>query len=136
MKQKYRFKVDKLVRDKLPEIIRSRGAEISEYIMEQDEYIQRLKNKLLEESEEVLDAQNLVELKEELADVLEVIASIAKAHDISLDEIRNIQEQKKLEKGGFDKRIYCSFVEIDAIHKEVIDGYRKQPEKYPEVECE
>jgi predicted house-cleaning noncanonical NTP pyrophosphatase (MazG superfamily)/chloramphenicol 3-O-phosphotransferase len=104
--QTQRFKVDKLIRDKIPDIIRaSAGIDLSTRIMEQDEYLQRLKDKLLEESKEVIASGSEKEMREELADVLEVMLSLAKAYGMEFADIQQAAEQKRADKGGFDNKI-------------------------------
>lgn len=53
MIQTHRFKVDKLIRDKLPQIMRSSGIQVFERVMGKDEYLKRLKDKLLEEAKKL-----------------------------------------------------------------------------------
>jgi predicted house-cleaning noncanonical NTP pyrophosphatase (MazG superfamily) len=106
MTQTHRFKVDKLIRDKIPDIIRaSAGIDLSTRIMEQDEYLQRLKDKLLEEAKEVIASGSEKEMREELADVLEVMLSLAKAYGMEFADIQQAAEQKRADKGGFDNKI-------------------------------
>ena len=64
-----RFKVDKLVRNRTAERLRKKDITIFERVMELDEYIQKLKNKLVEETGEVLEATNQEELCSELGSV-------------------------------------------------------------------
>lgn len=64
----------KLVRDRIPEIIRRNGEEPVSYVADASEYRQRLRDKLSEETDEFLQADGEV-AKEELADVLEVVQS-------------------------------------------------------------
>lgn len=52
------FKVEKLIRDKIPSILRAKGIVVHERAMEQEEFIHKLKDKLLEEGEEVKQAQS------------------------------------------------------------------------------
>jgi predicted house-cleaning noncanonical NTP pyrophosphatase (MazG superfamily) len=61
--------------------------------------------KLLEESREVMNAKNREEVVKELADVLEVCDALLVQYGISREEISAIKEQKKRERGGFEKRI-------------------------------
>mgnify|MGYP001063299604 CR=1 FL=1 len=53
-----RFKVDKLIRDKLPELMRSKGIVVHERVIESQEFISRLKEKLIEEAREVEQADS------------------------------------------------------------------------------
>ena len=97
---------NKLVRDNIPEIIKKDGnVPIIRYLDDND-FLLELKNKLSEEYQEVLNANNSNELLEELADMLEVITYIAKVHNKTLDDIINIAKIKKDKKGGFDKKIF------------------------------
>lgn len=63
MIQTHRFKVDKLIRDKLPQIMRSSGIQVFERVMEKDEYLKRLKDKLLEEAKEVIASGSEKEMR-------------------------------------------------------------------------
>ena len=84
---KLRFKFEKLIRDKIPDIMCQKNVNSFDYIMDQEEYIKELKLKLKEEAEEVIAANSKVDLIEELADILEVVYSLANAMDITLDQI-------------------------------------------------
>ena len=63
--------------------------------------------KLLEETNEVISSKSSGETLEELADVLEILMSIAsKLNGKTLDDVLKIAAQKKLKRGGFEKRIF------------------------------
>jgi len=124
--------VDKLIRDKLPQIMRTSGIQVFERAMEKDEYLKRLKDKLLEEAKEVIASGSEKEMREELADLLEVMLSLAKAYGMELADIQQAAEQKRADKGGFDNRIYNAFVEIEAGNPS-LGYYRARPDQYPEV---
>lgn len=128
----HRFKVDKLIRDKLPEIMQSEGTKAVIKVMENDEYIQRLKDKLFEESTEVSLACNDAETIAELADLLEVIMALAKANNIDFEKVELARLEKRAQKGGFDAKIYAAFVEIEE-RSPALAYYRSQPKKYPEL---
>ena len=99
---------DKLVRDKIPEIVVSHYKKIPDiYIADDKEYYQRLKNKLLEEVAEFLKDDNL----EELADVTEVIHAICKSKGHTLDDLETCRKEKAEKRGGFDKKIILKSVE-------------------------
>jgi predicted house-cleaning noncanonical NTP pyrophosphatase (MazG superfamily) len=92
---------DKLVRDKIPEIIRNNGKTPITHIAESDEYWNKLKNKLKEEVEEFIQDSN----KEELADIFEVITAINLYKEWTIDEIVEVQKKKREERGGFEDKI-------------------------------
>ena len=129
---RHRFKVDKLIRDKLPDLMRQNNVTIFERVMEIEEYRKRLKDKILEEAYEVVMAETESEHVEELADLLEVIHALGKVCGISIEEIDQQRLQKKEQKGGFEGRIYSPYVEVDSDH-ENINYYLARPEQYPEM---
>lgn len=132
MCNQFRFKINKLIRDKLPEIISINSAKIFTKVMKKDECITRLNDKLIEEASEVINSQTKEELIEELADLFEVMFSIAKIHGIDFEQIQEIQKQKKLEFGGFDGMIYADFVEMKRDNPKV-QYYILNKDKYPEI---
>ncbi|WP_375332234.1 nucleoside triphosphate pyrophosphohydrolase [Candidatus Tisiphia endosymbiont of Temnostethus pusillus] len=132
MMRKYCFKIDKLIRDLVPRIMRSRGISVFERSMKKDEYIQRLKDKLLEEAQEVIDAKTPDEISEELADLLEVIYALGKEYNLSMEQIEAKRLIKKQKDGGFDNRIYGSYIEMH-YDNEDIGYFLAKPKKYPEI---
>jgi predicted house-cleaning noncanonical NTP pyrophosphatase (MazG superfamily) len=132
MTQAHRFKVDKLIRDNLPQIMGASGIQVFERVMEKDEYLKRLKDKLLEEEKEVIASGSAKEMREELADLLEVMLALAKVYGMEFTDIQQAAEQKRADKGGFDNRIYNAFVEIEAGNPS-LGYYRARPDQYPEV---
>ena len=95
---------NKLVRDKIPEIIENNNEIPTTRILNDEEYKSELLKKLLEEYNEVINA-NSNEILEELADMLEVIDAIAKNENKTLDDIISIKNIKKEKRGGFEKKI-------------------------------
>ena len=95
---------NKLVRDKIPEIIRASGNQCEISTLNDVEYIEALKQKLLEEANEVAIAPP-EELAEELADVMEVIDALMAAAGIEPEKVKEIQQVKRSQRGGFDNRI-------------------------------
>lgn len=100
---------NKLVRDNIPDIITSNEETPVTRILDEDEYKKALEEKLVEEQEEVLSSSG-DERCEELADMVEVIRSMAKLEGKTLEEIVAIADAKKLKRGGFDDRIYLEKV--------------------------
>jgi predicted house-cleaning noncanonical NTP pyrophosphatase (MazG superfamily) len=124
------FKFDKLIRDKLHKRMVDIGIDVTlKYPLCKDELIHYFKNKVLEEAQEVVDAQSRCDMIEELADLTEVLHAIAKIFDLTLGEIENARKQKFAEKGGFDDGVVVDYVSLDASH-EFVKYYEKYPEKY------
>ena len=95
---------DKLVRDKIPEIIRASGNQYETTTLSDIDYIEALRHKLVEEAGEAAIAKP-EELAQELADVMEVIDALMAAAGIELEEVKEIQKEKRSQRGGFDNRI-------------------------------
>ncbi|MGY6529613.1 MAG: hypothetical protein ACXITR_06755 [Cyanobacterium sp.] len=96
---------NKLIRDKIPEIIKNNNKQCEIKKLSVREYKQSLKNKLLEEVYEVLEANNTKDLIDEIADVYEVLSAIIKVYELNEEEIKEVQKEKGEERGIFDKRI-------------------------------
>ena len=92
---------NKLVRDRIPEIIRAKGREPILHIADEEEYWRKLKEKLREEVEEFIEAEN----EEELADMLEVLDAIGRHKRLDWKEVRRILNKKAEERGRFHQRI-------------------------------
>jgi predicted house-cleaning noncanonical NTP pyrophosphatase (MazG superfamily) len=97
--------VGKLVRDRIPEIIRANAEVPVVRTLTAAEYQEALRDKLLEECEEARLATP-TELPGELADVLEVLQAMATSADLAWDEVLELQEAKRHERGGFDERLW------------------------------
>jgi predicted house-cleaning noncanonical NTP pyrophosphatase (MazG superfamily) len=109
-----RFKVDKLIRDKLPAMMEGQGLTVFARRLDDAEFVQRLKAKLIEEATEASAAGARAELIDELADVREVMLALAEISGIGEDEIEARRIAKRAERGGFDERIHNAAVEGDA----------------------
>ena len=91
----------KLVRDRIPEIIRKGGNECRTRILSQEEYLACLEQKLSEELNEYLQSGQL----EELADLLEVMKALAVAKGSSWEDLETIRREKEEKRGGFLEKI-------------------------------
>ena len=125
-----RFRVEKLIRDNLPNLMREKGIVVDERYMEDAECILRLKEKLIEEAREAAESSCEQELVEELADILEVIKALAYIRGIDIEQIEAKRVAKRKEKGGFDKKIYNRYVDIEEGNPS-IDYYLNKQEQYP-----
>ena len=92
---------DKLIRDRIPEIIEKSGKRCIVEVMDRETYIRYLDRKLNEELADYLEDRSL----EELADLLEVIYAAAAAQGCNADELESIRKEKAEKRGGFEKRL-------------------------------
>lgn len=95
------MRYDKLVRDKIPELIGAKGEECLFHIAEEAEYGEKLYEKLREETEELIREKNIGEV----ADVLEVIDAIIAKEGFSREDVEATKSKKREERGGFEGRI-------------------------------
>lgn len=100
---------NKLVRDNIPEIIKGNGGEPFTRILDDEEYKKELEKKLNEEYHEVLEATGK-ERVEELADMIEIIKSLAQLEDSTLDEVIKVAQEKAQKRGAFKDKIYLEKV--------------------------
>ena len=103
MKQtKSKIVYNKLVRDKIPEIIEKEGKTPKITIIQDlDEYHHALALKIVEEGKEYLETKDV----REIVDILEVIDALLEIHGLSFDNIRLLKQKKKEQRGAFEKRI-------------------------------
>jgi predicted house-cleaning noncanonical NTP pyrophosphatase (MazG superfamily) len=101
---------DKLIRDRIPEIIAAGGKHAQTEVMDENEFRRALMQKLVEEATEARDATP-DELTTEIADLLEVLDTVFMAFGLSEDEVRAVQAQRREERGGFEKRLRLLSVE-------------------------
>jgi len=102
---------NKLVRDKIPEIINQNGELCEIKTLDKSRYFSELRVKLKEEFNEYLEAKNDVEAIEELSDVLEVIHSLSEIHGKGFEDVEKVRQKKFNERGGFKKKIYLTNVD-------------------------
>lgn len=102
---------NKLVRDRIPEIIHQSGKSFNTRKLEHQDYIQELKNKAFEELNEYAQSNSSLEAAEELADLLEVMHSLAEVHGFTFDQIEKIRHRKAEERGKLRERIFLIDVE-------------------------
>ena len=98
---------NKLVRDRIPEIIEATGKRCEIEILNDEEYLKAIDAKLDEELAEYHKDQNI----EELADLLEVLYATAKARGYSIEELEQVRVEKQKARGGFDKKVLLNSVE-------------------------
>ena len=102
---KRKYYHQKLIRDRIPEFIRASGDEYETRVMDNSEFEKELKKKLVEEAKELFETPRK-SLLNELADVLELVKSIASHYKIKFQELEKYQVEKRKKRGGFKKRLF------------------------------
>jgi predicted house-cleaning noncanonical NTP pyrophosphatase (MazG superfamily) len=105
-----RVTYNKLVRDRIPEIIQAHGDRAVTHILDGESYRTALLAKLMEEAREAQDA-SADELPEELADVLEVLRALTSSLGMTWEQILALTTDKCTERGAFEERLFLEFVE-------------------------
>ena len=111
---------NKLVRDRMIDVYeldvanKISATDYSVRYLDSAKTLELLKDKLLEEAQEVFEAygkEDKTELKEEIADVIEVIDAILHHNGIELEEVLKIRDEKKAKKGGFEEGLYLESID-------------------------
>lgn len=100
---------NKLVRDKIPNIIKEKKETPVVKILDDLEYKEALEKKLYEEYQEVIEASG-EDRVEELADVLEIIKALAKLENKTLEDVIKVANKKVDKRGGFEEKIFLEKV--------------------------
>jgi predicted house-cleaning noncanonical NTP pyrophosphatase (MazG superfamily) len=99
------MRVDKLVRDYVPDELRRLGRTIVVTTVSGDEYVSRLKEKLIEETDEAIHAGPTT-IVDELADVIEVVNALVLAHNVSIEKLLEAVLAKQRRLGGFNAGVF------------------------------
>ncbi|MFI0356769.1 hypothetical protein [Actinomadura sp. 9N407] len=92
---------EKLIRDRIPEIIRTAGKEPATRIADPSEYPALLRSKLYEEAAEYVASGD----PSELADILEVVHALAALHDLAPEDLEGLRAAKETARGAFTQRL-------------------------------
>jgi predicted house-cleaning noncanonical NTP pyrophosphatase (MazG superfamily) len=106
-----RVSYNKLVRDRIPEIIAAEGRQYEIEVMAEQEYRQALLEKLVEEALEVSTAAT-DDLEKEIADLYEVVDALIDAFSLSREMIQNTQQERRSQRGGLKNRIRLLWAEM------------------------
>ena len=93
---------NKLVRDKIPEIMKSQGKNFTTRVLGEEEYRAELNKKLQEEVKEYIEDNNV----EELADIVEVVYGILDSMGVSREEFESVRNNKVQKRGAFKEKIF------------------------------
>jgi predicted house-cleaning noncanonical NTP pyrophosphatase (MazG superfamily) len=102
---------NKLVRDKVPSAIEADGHSYEIDVLSPDDYILELKRKLVEEAQEALASSTRDQLVVELADLLEVMMSLATSSAVSMADLDVVRTRRRAERGGFEHRLLLRHVD-------------------------
>lgn len=127
-----RFRVEKLIRDRLPAIMRAQGLAVFDRRLDDEAYLAALKAKLVEEATEAREAATTDELAGELADLAEVILALMAAAGLSAEDVERCRLAKRAERGGFDDRVFNAAVE-GAPDLPAVGYYLDRPVQYPQI---
>ncbi|MBT2582819.1 nucleoside triphosphate pyrophosphohydrolase [Planococcus sp. ISL-109] len=102
---------NKLVRDKIPQVIENQGLQFETRILSEEEYQTEVTKKLTEELREFEETNNPKDAVEELADILELIHAAAELNGASFEQVEEVRVKKAEKRGGFKERIFLIEVE-------------------------
>ncbi len=100
-----------MVRDLIPDRIRAHGEKPVMRKLSQAAFKKALRDKLLEEVHEFINAESREEMLEELADIYEVQKALSVVENIAPKDIVRRATKKREERGGFEKRIFLEGIE-------------------------
>lgn len=99
-------KYNKLIRDRIPEIIRKAGWKPTIRILRKSEFLGAVKKKALEEAEELIQSKNRKGIIDEIVDIQELLDVLASEIKITKSEVKKLQVAKRKKRGGFKKRLF------------------------------
>lgn len=102
---------NKLVRDKIPQVIENSGLQFETRILSEEEYKTEVTKKLTEELREFEETNKPIDAIEELADILELIHAAAELNGSSFEGVEEVRVKKAEKRGGFKERIFLIEVE-------------------------
>jgi predicted house-cleaning noncanonical NTP pyrophosphatase (MazG superfamily) len=104
MKKVVRY--NKLIRDKIPEIIREAGWIPVTKVLEEKEFLSAAKKKVLEEAKELIQAKDKKGIIDEIIDIQELLDVLMLEVGLSKAEIKKLQTKKRKKRGGFKKKLF------------------------------
>lgn len=126
-----KFRFEKLVRDKIPQSFYEEGSKPVVRRLDDREYFEALRAKLIEESNEV-PFGNTEEALKEIADLQEIIDCLVDSVGATKEEAVRVQQAKREKYGSFMQRQYVEMLEIDA-ENPWVEHYVANSDRYPEI---
>ena len=115
------IKYNKLVRDRIPEIIEASGKSCVTEILSDEDYLCMIDAKLDEELAEYHKDQNI----EELADLIEVIYAATKARGYTLEQLETVRSEKAAKRGIFQKKLLLKKVIYPNSNSKILEKIRQ-----------
>jgi len=106
-----RITYDKLVRDRIPEIMDGAGVRYEVDTLEPDAFREALLAKVVEEAEELRAGASRGEVVKEIADVFEVLDALMALEGIEAGEVFEVQAARRRDRGGFERRLVLRWTE-------------------------
>lgn len=106
-----RITYNKLIRDRIPEIITADNATPKISVLSDTQFTLALKQKFVEESMELLEAQSKDDIINELSDILELIDALAKHSAIDNGVLIEKQRSKRDKRGAFTEKLFLEYVD-------------------------
>ncbi len=99
-------KYNKLIRDKIPKIIRKAGWLPTIRVLKEKEFLNAIKKKVFEEAKELIQAKDKKGIIDEIVDIQEMLEVLTSEVGLTKAEIKKLQTVKKEKRGGFKKRLF------------------------------
>jgi len=100
------IKYNKLIRDRIPEIIKEAGGKPAVKKLKKGDFLNALKKKVLEEARELIRAKDKKGIINEIVDIQELLDALALEIRLSKPKIKKLQATKRKKRGGFKKRLF------------------------------
>ncbi len=104
MKKVVRY--DKLIRDRIPEIIKEAGWLPTVKILKKSEFLNAIKKKVFEEAGELIQSKDKKGIVDEIVDIQELFDVLAAEIKLTKSELKKLQADKRKKRGGFKKRLF------------------------------
>ncbi len=99
-------KYNKLIRDRIPEIVKEAGWVPTVRILRKSEFLGAVKKKVFEEAEELIQSEDKRGIIDEIVDIQELLDVLASEIGITKPEVKKLQGIKRKKRGGFKKRLF------------------------------
>jgi predicted house-cleaning noncanonical NTP pyrophosphatase (MazG superfamily) len=100
------IKYNKLIRDRIPEIVKEAGWIPTVRVLKQKEFLNALKKKVFEEAEELIQSKDKEGIIDEIVDIQELLDVLMSEIGLKKSEAKKLQITKRKKRGGFKKRLF------------------------------